>query len=74
MKKLTLKECRKLTPFTQKELAKVIGVSPDAVNRWENGKRSPSYEQAYKLLYLLNLLGFEMSYNDVDFDLDRQTA
>lgn len=74
MKKLTIKECRKLTPFTQKEFAGIIGVSPDAVYRWENGKRSPSYEQGINLILVLNYLGFDISLDSVEWATDKQTT
>ena len=74
MKKLTLKECRKLTPFTQREFAEVIGVSPKTISLWENGRRSPSYEQGYNLMLVLNYLGFEVGLESIEWLKNKQTA
>jgi transcriptional regulator with XRE-family HTH domain len=44
-----LKELRRRTLLTQKELAAAIGVEYQTVQRWENGTRSPRPAQLRKL-------------------------
>ena len=44
-----LKHLRQSLPSTQRELARVLQVSPTTVCDWEQGKRLPSVEQALKL-------------------------
>ena len=39
-----LQEQRQLLKLSQKEVAKVIGVSPSVVSNYENGERTPSVE------------------------------
>jgi transcriptional regulator with XRE-family HTH domain len=39
---VTLKELRDQSGLTQRELAYLLGVTEKAVQRWENGTRSPS--------------------------------
>lgn len=39
-----LKNARKATGITQKELAEIIGVHQKDISRWENGERTPSIE------------------------------
>ena len=41
--------------LTQKEFAKIAGVSQSAINFWENGKRQPRLEQLNKLASALNI-------------------
>lgn len=41
--------------LTQKEFAKIAGVSQSAINFWENGKRQPRLEQLNKLASSLNI-------------------
>lgn len=42
-------ELRTSAKLSQKDFAKLIGVSQTAVNFWENGKRQPKLEQLQKI-------------------------
>lgn len=44
-----LKELRIEKGLTQDQVAKAIGVSQAAVNRWESEKRVPNYKYVFKL-------------------------
>lgn len=54
-----LADLRKARGLTQLELAKVLGVEQPTVQRWEKGKREPSFEQ---LIELAGVLGVEPAY------------
>lgn len=64
---LRLKEIRVEKGLTQNDLAKILDVSPQAVGRYEAGKRQLDPEQIIKLSLALevtpnDLLGFEEAY------------
>ena len=42
-------------PLTREQLAELIGVTPDAISKWQAGKRKPSLP-AQKLAYLVQHL------------------
>ena len=42
----------KQEPLTREQLAELIGVTPDAISKWQAGKRKPSLP-AQKLAYLV---------------------
>ena len=42
-------------PMTREQLAELIGVTPDAISKWQAGKRNPSLP-AQKLAYLVQYL------------------
>lgn len=42
-----IKKYRKEAGFTQEEMAKRLGVTTPAVNKWENGNSKPDIEGAY---------------------------
>lgn len=42
-----IKKYRKKAGFTQEEMAKRLGVTTPAVNKWENGNSKPDIEGAY---------------------------
>ena len=44
-----LQQNRKLNKYSQEKLAELIGVSRQAVTKWENGKSAPSTENLIKL-------------------------
>ena len=44
-----IEEIRKVRGINQEELAKVLGVSRQAISSLENGRYNPSIELAYKL-------------------------
>lgn len=49
-----IKELRKNKGLTQEDLAKKIGVSLISIQRWENNQYSPSFNDLYKILKILN--------------------
>lgn len=38
-----LRDCRKYNGYTQEELARLIGVTKQAVQKWEQGEATPPY-------------------------------
>ena len=44
-----LQQYRKLSKYSQEKLAELLGVSRQAVTKWENGKSAPSSENLIKL-------------------------
>ena len=44
-----LQQYRKLSKYSQEKLAELLGVSRQAVTKWENGKSAPSTENLIKL-------------------------
>lgn len=53
--KWRLSACRVQAGYTQKEVAKEIGVSEQTVIRWEQGASSPNMENAQKLSELYQI-------------------
>lgn len=49
-----LKELRKKIGFTQKNIAKMVGVEPNTISRWENNKNKPHKVFAKKVEDILN--------------------
>lgn len=49
IEKITLPAARKNAGLTQKELAKLCGVSETTVLNWEKGRTEPSVSQARKI-------------------------
>ena len=49
-----IKEIRKKSGYTQGSLAKELGVSQQAVSKWENGSAEPSVEVLIKLSEIFN--------------------
>ncbi|MCQ5131446.1 helix-turn-helix transcriptional regulator [Butyricicoccus faecihominis] len=55
--RVTLKAARTNAGYTQKQAAKIIGVTVDTIGNWERGKSFPdalqikTIEQAYKIAY-----------------------
>lgn len=62
MTKRTLKGLRADFNLTQKEVAEKIGVSPDTISKWENGKTYPDVEDIWKIEEL-----FSVSFADIKF-------
>lgn len=54
MLKDNLKSLRKLSGFTQKQLADELGVSLKTVSHWESGYTEPSLSMLSRLRQLLN--------------------
>jgi len=52
-----LRHYRKLNKYSQERLAELLGVSRQAVTKWENGKSAPSTENLIKLaaIYKISL-------------------
>jgi len=48
-----LKAVRKRMMMTQVELAKYLGVYPEAISRWENGHQAPSAQNLSKIFALV---------------------
>ena len=46
---IDIKNLRKKLMVSQKELASLLGVSFESVNRWENGHHEPTYKCQRKL-------------------------
>ena len=59
--KWRLVACREQSGYTQKELAKVVGVNEKTVVSWETGKTAPSMENAQKLS---EVYGIPLAYID----------
>ncbi len=49
-----IREIRTLLGWTQKDLASETGLSQSMIAKIENGSKSPSYEAAEKIFYVLN--------------------
>lgn len=62
MTKRTLKGLRADFNLTQKEVAEKIGVSPDTISKWENGKTYPDVEDIWKIEEL-----FSVGFADIKF-------
>lgn len=66
-----LKELRKSSPYTQKQIAGMLGIEPNAYQLYEYGKREPNIE---KLLTLATI--FDVSLDDLlcleDFKKERE--
>ena len=61
---MNLKEIRINKGFSQRELAKTLGVGPSTVCQWESGKREPSIAVVKQIATILccsadELLGIE---------------
>ena len=52
-KKLTI--LRKKHNLSQKKLAQELNLSPNTINKWENGQSFPTIENAYKLAKFYNI-------------------
>ncbi len=50
-----LRLCRKQRGFTQKELARQLGVSHASISLWENGSRFPNYAMITKIAALFKI-------------------
>ena len=50
-----LKELRKQSPYTQKQLAEILGMEPNAYQLYEYGKREPSISKLLKLAVTLDV-------------------
>lgn len=57
---MTLKEAREKSGMTMQELAKAVGVTPAAICRYEQGKRTPTVTIAKRIAEVLGLLWYEL--------------
>lgn len=62
MLKITLKAARINVGLSQKEVAKILGISNKTIHSWESGDTSPG---AKHIDALCNL--YQVSYNDLNF-------
>ena len=53
------KKLREKLMISQKELADLLGVSFEAVNRWDNGHHKPTYRYQRKLKKLYKKMNLE---------------
>lgn len=51
----SLTKLRKLNNYTQRDLAKKLGVKPATIGHWEQNRNEPSYEMLEKLTKLYNI-------------------
>lgn len=73
----TLKICRKEKGYTQQDLAELIGVSMQAISKWETDAGMPDISQIVPLAKVLNvsadrLLGITEDNSDTDLSVLRQ--
>lgn len=66
-----IKKYRKVSGFTQEEMANRLGVTTPAVNKWENGNSNPDIELLAPIARLLHisldtLLSFHENLTDVE--------
>lgn len=59
---ITLKALRVNAGLDQREASKAIGVSPETLGKWENGKTFPNVPQITKIEDL-----YGVSFSDIDF-------
>lgn len=50
-----LKECRKASNLTQKQLASILNTTDDSVYSWEKGRAEPSIEMIKKICIVLEI-------------------
>lgn len=62
MEKMTLKMLRARDNLTQKEVAKLVGVSQKTWGSWEKGTTSPTVEKVAEIEKLFNV-----SYDNIKF-------
>uniref|UniRef100_UPI003F68C74F helix-turn-helix domain-containing protein n=1 Tax=Streptococcus pluranimalium TaxID=82348 RepID=UPI003F68C74F len=67
-----LKDLRKKNGYTQADIAKEIGITQGAYQKWETGSREPSFENLIKLAKILDttpdyLLGYGSTKANVTF-------
>lgn len=50
-----IKECRQQAGMSQEKAAELVGVSRQAVTKWESGQTAPSTENLFRLAEVLNV-------------------
>lgn len=63
-----LGEARANAGMTQKQLADKVGVSPNTIGQYENGKRNPSDENVNKLCMVLNITKDDIEIHNVGYN------
>ena len=51
---VAIRDIRRAHGMTQKDLADMLGMTPNAVSQWENGVRNPSLENVKRLAEILH--------------------
>lgn len=64
-----IKRLRKSLGFTQAELAKKLGVTNQAVSRWENGKNTPDLQVLLKIKDIFNVTVDEVLLQEKPFEV-----
>lgn len=57
---MSLREARKKSGFTLRELSEKVGVTAQALSRYENGMRSPKTAIAKKIGAVLNIPWYDL--------------
>ncbi|MGH2778712.1 MAG: helix-turn-helix domain-containing protein [Actinomycetota bacterium] len=60
-----IREARRRSGLTQRELADRVGTTQPVIARWESGKRSPTYE---RLIEAVRACGLDLAVRIVGFD------
>lgn len=60
-----LTKLRKKIKISQRGLGLAAGFSQSAINHYENGRRTPSIDDARKIVETLNKLGAKCTFDDV---------
>lgn len=68
-----IKTCRRSSGLTQEQVAEAIGVSRQAVTKWENGRSAPSTENLFRLAELFGTsVDLLLNENDVSCSEDEE--
>lgn len=51
---VAIRDIRRAQGMTQKDLADMLGITPNAISQWENGMRNPSLENVKRLADILH--------------------
>ena len=65
--KLTLKTAREVVGMTQKEAAQAIGVEPDTLRNWEQGKSFPDVRKLKKIEIVYGVPYDRLIFLNIDF-------
>ncbi|EKF9664397.1 helix-turn-helix transcriptional regulator [Vibrio cholerae] len=60
-----IREVRTGAGISVSDLASLIGTESSAVYHYESGRRTPDFNQCWKIVNALNSLGAKCSFNDV---------
>ncbi|HAS6095357.1 TPA: helix-turn-helix domain-containing protein [Vibrio vulnificus] len=60
-----IREVRVKAGISVRDLASLIGTQNSAVYHYESGRRTPDFNQCWKIVNALNELGAKCSFNDV---------